>query len=92
MIFIVTAKFRGKLDVQKFSELMKKTGESFEARGVKRLGSYFTFGRFDFVSIIDSPNQDALQSAMKSAMEVADIGETETLIGLRAEEVLKPMT
>jgi hypothetical protein len=39
------------------------------------------------VTIIDSPNQDALQRAMKLAFSVGDIIESETLIGLKTDEV-----
>jgi uncharacterized protein with GYD domain len=57
--------------------------------GGRRLGSYFTFGRYDFVSIIERPDNAPLTSAMKRLIEVSDYVSSETLIAIKSEEMLE---
>ncbi len=88
MIFIVMGKFRRKPDKESFMQRAKQTEDNLQRHGGKRLGQYFTFGRYDYVTIVEMPDKDSLQTAMKGAMSIADSVESETLIALKSEEAI----
>jgi len=85
MLFITLAKFKKKptkemlLEVQTFRKWVTE-------QGGKILGSYWTLGRYDMVTISDCPDE---KSHMKAMLKIADVVSTETLAALTAEEASK---
>ena len=59
-----------------------------EARGFKFIGMYWTQGRYDLVTIVDAPSEEA---AMASMLNIAALGNvsSETLRAFTAEEMRK---
>jgi uncharacterized protein with GYD domain len=89
-IFVVLGNFTGEgvkglKNLPKAYESAKKLVESV---GGKLLGHYYTFGRYDWVSIVEGPN---LENAMKALMMFGMGGgsRTETLVGISIEETFK---
>jgi uncharacterized protein with GYD domain len=62
-----------------------KKFEDLKKQGIN-IKVYWTFGRYDAVSIIEAPNE---KEAMKVLLSFQDLVETETLIAVPREEAIK---
>jgi uncharacterized protein with GYD domain len=85
MIFIVLARWRKKPTKEMVREATRLI-EQTTKEGAKILGMYWTFGRYDSVTIVEGPNEKA---AMKALLRFGDLVSTETLVALTAEEAAK---
>jgi uncharacterized protein with GYD domain len=87
MHFIILARWRKK-PTKEMLEEAHKLEEQAVKEGVKILGNYWTFGRWDIVFIAEISNEKV---AMKALLRFGDLVSTETLIAVPAEkeEMLK---
>ncbi len=85
MIFISLAKFRKKPTRESTAQLDQMWRE-FESWGVKRIGVYWTLGRYDAVAILEGPDE---KTAMKAALKFSDMVATETLVAIKREDAIK---
>ncbi len=60
--------------------------EEVSKSGVKLIGAYWTFGRYDTVFIFEAPDEKV---AMKAALPYADIVNSETLVAIPRSEAVK---
>jgi uncharacterized protein with GYD domain len=67
-----------------------KRAKSFEGAtekaGGKSLGLYYTIGRYDFVAIVEAPNDEAIASVLYSTGSLGNV-HTETLKAFSTDEV-----
>jgi len=85
MIFIVLARWRKKPTKEMIAEA-NKLKEYATKEGVKIKGTYWTFGRWDTVTIAEGPDE---KTAMKALLRFGDLVSTETLVALPSEEATK---
>ena len=85
MYFIALVKFRRKPTKADQAANDKSFAEQ-EKMGVKTVGLYWTFGRYDAVRIFEAPD---LKTAMKMLTQAPDHVHTETLVALPRAEVDK---
>ena len=85
MIFIVLLRFRQKPTKARLAQL-DKNREQFVKEGGKIIGTYWTLGRYDSVTITEAPD---VKTAMKTLMRGSDMASTETLVALTREEAIK---
>ena len=66
----------------------KQATEIIESVGAKLLGLYYTFGKYDWVALVEGPS---IEAAMKALFIFGKGGtnRTETLVALKAEDTLK---
>lgn len=66
----------------------KQAAEIIESVGGKLLGLYYTFGKYDWVALVEGPS---LEAAMKALFIFGQGGtnRTETIVGVTAKEALK---
>ena len=50
---------------------------------------YWTLGRYDAVTIVDTPDKGAIEMAMKANLTSSDSIATETLVALKREDAVK---
>jgi uncharacterized protein with GYD domain len=66
-----------------------KRAKSFEGAiekaGGKSLGLYYTIGRYDFVAIVEAPNDEAIASVLYSTGSLGNV-QTETLKAFSTDE------
>ncbi|HTY46423.1 MAG TPA: GYD domain-containing protein [Methanomassiliicoccales archaeon] len=82
MIFIGLNKFRQKPTTAAAAKVNKLMG----SEGIKPLGMYVTLGGYDSIVIYEAPDE---KTALKAALNVSDIFETETLVAIPREEFVK---
>ena len=51
----------------------KSFGSALEKAGCKSLGFYYTIGRYDMVSVIEAPNDEAVASVLLSTGSLGNI-------------------
>ncbi len=59
---------KGHQSLKEFSSVMGRAARIREAHGGKLINAYATFGRFDYVAIMDFPNGTAMQRAMTTML------------------------
>jgi len=59
---------KGHQSLKEFSTVMERAAKIREAHGGKLISAYATFGRFDFVAIMEFPNGTAMQRAMTTML------------------------
>ena len=59
---------KGHQSLREFSKVVERAAKIREANGGKLISAYATFGRFDFVAVIDFPNSTAMQRAMTTML------------------------
>ncbi len=84
-IFITLSKWRKKPTKESMAQ-STKLFEQASKEGVKFLGMYWTFGRYDAVFIAEAKDE---KSYMKAALRFGDIASTETLVAVAREDALK---
>jgi uncharacterized protein with GYD domain len=82
MKYIVMSSWKKKPTKQMLDEA-RKFQEKAKKEGIKILGQYWTFGRWDSVSILEAPDE---KTAMRGLLRLGDICTTETLIAISATE------
>jgi len=82
VIFIALNKFKQKPT----KESAAKVNQLMASAGLKPIGMYVTLGRYDSVVIFEAPNEKA---AIKAGLAVSEIIETETLVAIPREELVK---
>jgi uncharacterized protein with GYD domain len=92
---IVLGKFRKKPTKERIIQAQRATQAALEKMGGKRIGGFFTIGRYDYVVIVERPSEtfdeSGLAQSIRRVMEVSDDLSTETLIGVKDDEVLNLM-
>lgn len=70
---------------------IKEVNKEVEAMGVKILGQYVTLGQYDFVNILDAPDNKVIA---KLALELGSRGtlHTSTLAALTLDEFIKSVS
>ena len=92
MILIILGKFRKKPSKERLIEATKATNAVLEKAGGKRLGTYFTLGRYDYVTIVERPDAGVdFASTISRAMEISDEISSETLVAVNSQQVLDLM-
>jgi len=85
MFFITVGRWRKKPTkemVDQASKLLEQMGKE----GIKRVGNYWTLGRYDIVAIFEAKDEKAL---MKAAIRFGDMFSLETLVAVPREEAVK---
>ena len=59
---------KGHQSLKEFSSVMERAARIREANGGKLVNAYATFGRFDYVAIMDFPSGTAMQRAMTTML------------------------
>lgn len=85
MIFIVLVRFRRKPTKADQAETSKTFAQQ-EKMGIKNIGVYWTFGRYDAVRIFEAPDEKVALKALTKAPEYVS---TETLVALTRADVDK---
>ncbi len=81
MLFIALVKFKEKPTMARIQDNLKRiTAEAEE--GITIIGTYWTLGRYDAVTILEAPNE---RMAMLSAIRRSDFLDIETLVAIPAE-------
>ena len=70
-------------DTVKRAEEVRRENES---RGFKVLGHYWTHGRYDLVTIVEAPSEDAMMSGLFSIAQAGNVA-SETLRAFSDEEM-----
>ena len=85
MIFISLVKFTRKPKKEDNVETDTMFAEQAKM-GIKNIGVYWTFGRYDAVRIFEAPDE---KTAMKALAKAPDRVSTETLMTIKMEEARK---
>lgn len=69
---------------------IKEVNKEIEAMGIKVLGQYAVLGPYDFVTILDAPNNEAV---MKMSVELGSRGSVQliTLPAMSVDEFIKTL-
>ena len=70
--------------VQRAAEVQREN----EARGFKVIGHYWTQGRYDLISIVEAPSEEAMMSGLFSISEAGNVT-SETLRAFTDGEMLR---
>jgi uncharacterized protein with GYD domain len=85
MLFVTLAKFRRKPTKADLAETDKLFAAQAKA-GVKTIGIYWTFGRYDSVRIFEAPDE---KTALKGLTKAPDFVMTETMLAIPRSEAEK---
>ena len=85
MKYIILSRWRKKPTKLMLEESVKLQ-EKAKKEGTKILGQYWTFGRYDTVTILEVPDEKA---AMKALLRLGDLCTTETLVAISGEDASK---
>ncbi|HEX3409141.1 MAG TPA: GYD domain-containing protein [Candidatus Binataceae bacterium] len=84
---------KGHQSLKEFSSVMNRAAKIREANGGKLVSAYATFGRFDFIAIMEYPNVTAMQRAMTTMLteglftvEVSEAMPMEEFVAMLEEE------
>jgi uncharacterized protein with GYD domain len=73
--------------VKRASEVRRQN----EARGFKVVGHYWTQGRYDLVTVVEAPSEDAMMGGLFSIAEAGNVS-SETLRAFTDEEMARILT
>ena len=89
-IFIILGSLteKGVRTIKDAGKRQKQANDIIQSVGAKLLGLYYTFGKHDWVAVVEGPSLDA---AMKALFIFGQGGtnRTETLVALKAEDTLE---
>lgn len=85
MIFIVHGKWRKKPTKEMIAQV-NKLFEQMAKEGARFIGTYWTLGRYDVISIVEGKDEKA---AMKALIRFGDMFTLETLVAVPREEAIK---
>ncbi|MFQ6050147.1 MAG: GYD domain-containing protein [Candidatus Hydrothermarchaeota archaeon] len=75
-VMLTTLTDEGRKTIKKNPERIKEVNKEVEAMGVKILSQYTVFGPYDFVNILEAPDNE---TAIKVAVELGARGTIQTL-------------
>lgn len=89
-VMLTTLTSQGRKSVREKPERIKEVNEEVERMGVKILSQYALLGPYDFINILEAPNNEA---ASKVAIELGSRGtvQTMTLAALTVDEFIKAL-
>jgi uncharacterized protein with GYD domain len=67
----------------------KAVADLMEKAGGKLLALYFTFGEYDFLSISEAPNEEAMASALIAGAAGGGVSHLKTSLALTADQAMK---
>ncbi|MFQ5834919.1 MAG: GYD domain-containing protein [bacterium] len=89
-VMLTTLTNQGRKSVREKPERIKEVNEEVEKMGVKILSQYALLGPYDFVNILEAPNNEA---ASRVAIELGSRGtvQTMTLAAITVDEFVKAL-
>ena len=80
----------GRKTVKTNPQRIKEVNKEVEAMGVKIVAQYVTLGQYDFINVLDAPNNETI---VKVATELGSRGtlQTSTLAALTLDNFIKSM-
>lgn len=87
-ILLINWTDQGRNKIKESSDRYNSFKASLEKAGGKVVGGYYTFGEYDVVIIIDSPNDETVMSLMLKVGSAGNV-RTKTLKAFVAEEGMK---
>jgi uncharacterized protein with GYD domain len=78
----------GRKNVKRSVERAEDIRKQNEARGFKVVGMYWTQGRYDLISLVDAPSEEAMVAGLFNIAEAGNVV-SETLRAFTAEEMQK---
>ena len=86
--YIVLYRFtdQGRKNVWRTVERAEEVRKYNEARGFKVIGMYWTQGRYDLISVVDAPNEEAMAAGLFNIAQTGNVA-SETLRAFTAEEM-----
>ena len=89
-VMLTTLTDEGRKTIQQNPERIKAVNKEVEAMGVKILAQYALLGQYDFVNILEAPNNEAIA---RVAMELGARGtlQTMTLAAMSLDEFIKSL-
>ncbi len=90
-VMLTTLTDEGRKTVKDKPERIKEVNKEVEAMGVKILTQYALLGQYDFINILEAPNNEAVT---KVALELGARGtlQTMTLPAIALDDFIKAMT
>ena len=87
-VMLTTLTDEGRKTIKQNPDRIKEVNKEVEAMGVKILAQYAVLGQYDFVNILEAPNNEVIA---KVAMELGSRGtlQTMTLAALTLDEFIK---
>ena len=91
--YVVLYRFtdEGRKDIKKSVLRAQEVREQNESRGFHVLGHLWTQGRYDLVTIVEAPSEEAMMSGLFSIAEAGNVT-SETLRGFTDEEMVRLFT
>lgn len=86
--FVTLGRFRGGVDFSQAPARIEKVKAALAAVGGKMETVYYTFGSYDFVSVIDAPNSEAA-AAFFAWYAKLGVAETTTMAAMSLEEMVQ---
>ncbi len=88
--YIVLYRFtdQGRKNVKRSVERAEDIRRQNEARGFKVVGMYWTQGRYDLISLVDAPSEEAMVAGLFNIAEAGNVA-SETLRAFTPEEMRK---
>ena len=77
----------GRKAIAKDPSRIKANNREIEAMGVKVLGQYATLGQYDFISIFEAPNEDAIFK-VAAQLTGSGVAKVQTLAAKNADEFI----
>ena len=77
---------QGRKNVWRTVERAEEVRKYNEGRGFKVLGMYWTQGRYDLISVVDAPSEEAMGAGLFNIAQAGNVT-SETLRGFTAEEM-----
>ncbi|MFC1917647.1 GYD domain-containing protein [Chloroflexota bacterium] len=90
-IMLTTLTDEGRRAIKMNPERIREVSREVESMGVKVLAQYAVLGPYDFVNILDAPNNEAVS---KMAMELGSRGtlQTMTMAAMDLDDFIKSLT
>ncbi len=78
--YVVLYRFtdQGRKNIKDTVRRAEEVRKENEARGFKVIGHYWTQGRYDLVTVVDAPNEEAMMSGLFSIAQAGNVS-SETL-------------
>jgi uncharacterized protein with GYD domain len=67
----------------------KAVADLMEKAGAKLLAMYFTFGKYDFLSITEAPNEQVMASALIAGAASGEVSDLTTSIAMTTKDAKK---
>ncbi len=89
-IALSTLTDEGRKTIKQRPDRIKEVNKEIEAMGIKVLGQYAVLGPYDFVTLLDAPNNEAV---LKMSVELGSRGTVQliTLPALSVDEFIKTL-